>query len=152
MGQDDGSTYGESELVVMHGADREAGFDVVVAVRVEDAVPNEIEEREVELIGAAAGADVDGSTAGAAVFGRQTVGNDGNFSDAVLDGLIAHLQVTDVVFRDDDGGSVNGDIVIIVAAAADPGCRSTVSGVDSGNEGSKRVWVATLRRQVENRF
>ena len=104
------------------------------------------------LVGPAAGGNADHSAACTAVLGLQRIGDDGKFLHAVHDGRVARLQVADVVFRQDDAGSVDGNFVGRVASAADERRGTAAARNDACGERRKAERIAAVQRKIDDLF
>jgi hypothetical protein len=151
MGDHNRPADGPAKLVI---ADDPAHQPIAVigpAIGVENVVAPKLEKRAVVLIRPTTGSHVNGAASRSAIFRRQRVRHHRNLLHAVLVGGIPDLQVADVVFRHDNGGAVNRDIVIVVSAAADPGTIRPAAGNDAGHQRHQRHRAAVAPQgQIED--
>src|SRR5260370_2433653 len=120
LGERRGAACRATEFVALERRSRSAVAVVAPGVRVQLAITEKFEKRNMKRVGTGARRYVDYTSSSPAVLGGQRIGDDGELLDAVHDGRVAELKNDRVVLGKDDGGSVDDDITGGVPAAANP--------------------------------
>ena len=141
---------GAPKLILLEGRQLDSISIVRPGVGIQFAVAQKVIRGNMILIRTAAGGHADDAAAGSTVLRFQRVRDDRKFLDAVDDRRVSSLQITDIVFRQDDAGAIDGNFIGRIAAAADEWGGSAAARRDAWCQRSQPEGVPTVKRQIDN--